>query len=236
MKKKITDLFLKYWKLIPIILVIVIIIALIPKLSTITVDDIINYTPSSLPLAALTILGIYCVKSIVMFIPLVALYISAGLIFPTGWALLLTYFCLTCELSLGYVLGRKLGKDKIDAVVRNNKKLAGFFSVHKKNTNTTCFLARFLPFPSDPVNMFFGASGMPYISFLFFSLLGLSPYMIPYVIAGRSITTPLSKEFLIPFGISISISVIVFIVFQITNKKKAVPTETQEEQSSETAE
>jgi len=43
--------------------------------------------------------------------------------------------------------------------------------------------------------------------------------MIPWVIAGNAITNPLSPEFLIPFGISIVITAVVFAAFRRIQKR-----------------
>ena len=67
--------------------------------------------------------------------------------------------------------------------------------------------------------MFFGASGMNFGSYLAFSLLGLSPGMIPWVITGGTIQNPMSKEFLVPFGINIAIMAVVFAVFRGIKKR-----------------
>ncbi len=220
MKKSRIEFFYKYRFLILIILFVIIIIALFPKFSKITVSDIIKYTPESLPLAALALLGIYCIKSVVMVIPMIILYVSAGILFPIGWAIGISYICIICELTIGYVIGMLTGKEKIEKLINKQEKIKNFFSTKKLNSYTTCFISRLLPLPCDMLNMLYGASGIPYSSYLIFSLLGLSPVMIPYVIAGRAITTPLSPEFLIPFGISLTLTFIMFIIFQKIVKRK----------------
>jgi uncharacterized membrane protein YdjX (TVP38/TMEM64 family) len=83
-----------------------------------------------------------------------------------------------------------------------------------------CFIARLLPFPKDLFSMFFGAAGMPYGKYLAISLMGVSPVMISSVIAGAYITSPLSREFLVPFGASLAIIFILIIAYRVLIMKK----------------
>jgi len=185
-------------------------------------DSIANYDLASLPLVILTLFAIYSLKSIIMVIPGMMLYVIAGIVFPPGWAILITYLCLSLELTIGYMNGKKLGEGKVNERLTKNKRVAKFLENRKGNLPSLCFLSRVLPIPVDLLSLFFGAVKMPFGVYLFISLLGLSPTMIPYVIAGSSISNPLSAEFLIPFGISFSITIIVFIISnQIIKKKKS---------------
>lgn len=208
--------FLKY---IPFIPIIVLIIALLPKFSGLEVADILQYSPESPLLASLFLLGLYCLKSFVVVIPIVILYISAGIMFPIGWAILLTCFCLFCEMTIGYFIGKQLGTEKVTELMRKNERAEKFLSRQKNIGPSVCFLARFLPLPFDIVNMYFGASSIKYSQFVVFTFLGIAPGMIPYVFMGDSMSTPLSKEFLIPFMISIAVSICTFILLQKWKQK-----------------
>ena len=171
----------------------------IPAFSSITVEDILSYTPESPILAALVLLGVYCVKSVVMVLPIVALYLAAGMLFPTGTAVVITLLGIFMEATLGYLLGRKIGYQRVGKLIAKNKPVERFFSFQRKNSAAVCFVGRILPIPFDLGNLFFGASGQYILS----TLLGMTPLMLPYVFAGKAISNPLSLEFLIPFGISL---------------------------------
>ena len=201
------------------ILLVVLILAALPHLRGLTVSSILSYTPASPFLAALVLIGIYCIKSVFMVIPIIVLYISAGILFPPVWAVLITYLCLFCELAIGYWIGKRMGSDKVNEIMERNPRAGKFLSFQQKNDSTACFMARVTPLPFDLVSMFFGASGMGVGRYLVFSMLGLSPGMIPWVIAGNAITNPLSPEFLIPFGISIVITAVVFAAFRRIQKR-----------------
>ena len=73
---------IKYSSLICFFVLILAFILCGPRLTGLSLQELLNYTPESPVLAALVFLGLYCIKAFVMFIPLTVLYIAAGVIFP----------------------------------------------------------------------------------------------------------------------------------------------------------
>ncbi|MDL2327990.1 VTT domain-containing protein [Ruminococcaceae bacterium OttesenSCG-928-A11] len=217
---------MKYIKIGFVAAVVIAIILLAPRLRGLDAQAILSYTPASLPLAALVMIGIYAAKSVLMIIPTYGLYLAGGMLFPTGWAIVVAYAGLAVELSLGFWAGRWLGRDKIVALMEKNAKAKRFITFLDGNSQMVCFATRVLPmpYPVDLGSMFFGASGMGFWRHLVFSLLGFSAVMIPITIAGSHLSNPLSAEFLVPFGISITIAVglfVVYLLWQRRQKKKA---------------
>jgi len=200
-----------------VFLIMILILLITPRL---TLENIMNHEPVSLPLTMLAFFIIYAIKPIIMIIPVNMLYITAGLIFPAGWSILITYLCLAAALSVGYINGKKLGQNKVNEVLDKNKKAAVFLDNQKNNLLSMCFIVRLLPFPKDLFSMFFGAVGMPFYKYLVISLIGISPVMISTVLAGAYISTPLSPEFLVPFGASLAIILVLFIIYRVLNKRK----------------
>jgi len=183
----------------------------------------IAYEPNLIPMIALTsvaFLAVYAIKAVVMIIPAPALYIAAGVAFPIGWALIITYLGLIISLSVGYFNGKKLGEKRATELISKNRKVADFLESKLDRLSYLCFISRILPFPKDLFSMLYGAIGMPFYKYIAISLMGMSPIMIPNVLVGHSIGTPISPEFLIPFGISLAVALVVFILYkgQTANK------------------
>lgn len=195
------------------------------NLSGFGVQDILDYSPGNPFLAALFLVLVYCIHTVVMVIPLVLFYVAAGVLFPVKYALLVTCLGLFSELTIGYVIGYHRGASRIDHLLKDYDRARRVFGAIKKNQVISCFTARLLPLPFDLANLFFGSARMPYGSYIFFSMLGLLPGMIPFVISGKNISNPLSKEFLIPFGIGLGIALITLIIYKkiSSNKKAAEP-------------
>lgn len=212
-------------KILFVIIVAVVVVGLIiltaPNLSNFTVSGVLAFMPSSPVLTALILIAIFCAKSVVVFIPVYVLYVSAGLMFPTPVAMLVVYIGLALEYSLGYFYGHKLGGGRMRAKLCKVEKVNSFFNLVDRYNNSTILLARLLPMPIpvDVVSMFFGSGKKPFLPFLGLSLAGGSAMMIPLVIAGKSIDNPLSAEFIIPLCIGIGIAFLFCLVERQLNRK-----------------
>ncbi len=211
---------LKYFRLIFILslLVIVIIYALhIPKL---TLKDLLDFTPESPVLAALALLGIYCLKVIIMFIPLVMLYVVAGIIFPPGWAIVITYFCLTVEMTLGFFIGRRLGSKRVLTIINKSDRAKKIMEFGCNNSLLSCLIIRLIPGPPvDLTNMFIGTTDVKYPQFIVGTLLGLTPNMIPLVLMGEAAANPLSPQFLISFAVIMAVTVSLAVGYHLWHEK-----------------
>ena len=210
-------------KLLCIIVFMCIVLFTLPRLGTLSLEYIVNFAPTSIALAALVFIALYALKAVVIIVPLVMLYIAAGIVFPPGWALLVTYLGLTASLSVGYAVGKILGEQRVRKTIARHKKLEKFLFGWNDNLSSLCFISRLLPFPFDFISMFFGALGMPFLKYLFVSLLGKSPFMIPCVLAGAFVSQPLSIEFLVPFGLSLMVVLGVFVLYKIRYAKREQP-------------
>lgn len=217
------------WMLIGAAIVLAVVISII-FFGNISAEDIISHSPSSIVLTILVFVALYAIKSVVMFIPLPVLFISAGVLFPKGWAIVISYFCLTMELTIDWWIGKKMGRTKVVDLVRSKPKMASLVELYKERTVFTCFLSRLIPIQSEPFSVFFGAAQMPYPTYLGISLLGLSAKMIPFILAGSAISDPLSKEFLLPLAVCVAISITVLIIVNKIGKRRkriaTAPTDT----------
>lgn len=167
--------------------VIMFLLMIVPRISSFTAGNIESGAALPLPVAIIAFFIIYAIKAVVVVIPVNVLYISAGMIFPPGLGILITYIGLAIALCVGYLTGKELGESKVKETLVKNKRAASFLN-SQKNLASMCFLVRILPLPKDLFSMFFGAAGMPFGKFLLVSLIGLSPVMISSVIAGAYIS------------------------------------------------
>ncbi len=187
-----------------------------------SVEDVLRILPSSVPIAILALICIYCLKNLLMFIPVVALYLAAGIMFTPGVAIGVTYLCLFCEFSLGYLVGWVLGRGKVRALVEKRPKSSAVLHIVDEHQTTACFLTRIipLPVPLDLMSMFYGSVGVPYLKYIVSSLLGVSAFMLPCVLAGDAVLNPLSAEFILPFSIAVASSVGAFLIYTFAQRRK----------------
>jgi len=210
----------KYFKQILVSLFLFVLILVLPLILNIEASDILRYTPKSPVLAALILLALFCARPALMFIPMVALYVSVGIIFPAGAALALTCLGLLCEMAIGYYIGKRLGGDKITALINKNRRVKEFMSDKNNSGPAGCFILRITLLHFDLVSMFFGASGVRFSQFAILSLMGSAPSMIPFVLLGDSITTPFSARFLVPFAACAAVSICAYALYARLRRRK----------------
>lgn len=200
---------IKHFNLILVISIILLIIICAPRASKLSLQDLLDFTPESLPLAGLVLIGLYCLKAFVMFIPLTALYIGAGMVFPLGWAIGLTYFSLAVEGTIGFFLGRRLGSERVRALINKSERGKRIMELGAANGILSCFIIRMIPGPPiELTHMFIGTTDIKYPHFIIGTLLGYTPGMIPLVVMGEAAVDPFSKKFLIALALSIVVTVI----------------------------
>jgi len=183
---------------------IIVILFCAPYFADLSVQNLLDFTPESPVLAALVFLGLYCLKAFVMFIPLTVLYLGAGVLFPVGWAFILTYFCLVVESSIGFFLGRRLGSKRVQALINHSERGRKLLEFGNNNSIFSCFIIRMIPGPPIEVtNMFVGTTGIKFLPFIVGTLLGYTPGMIPFILLGGAVSEPLSLKYLLPCALSI---------------------------------
>ena len=192
------------WLWIPVVLIIAALV--IWRLDYFSVENIVALMPESLFLSVLIFIGIYVLKTLTMVIPISILYIAAGVVFSVPVALAVTYFCVSVAMTVGYTIGKKVGAERVNAWLGKHKKAANFIETRQDSLSNFCLMSRLLKMQFDVVNMISGALHVPYIKFLAASLLGVSPVVIPYVIAASHIDDPFSADFLAPLVLSIVFS------------------------------
>ena len=177
-------------------------------------ENVQVYFQSATWMTIVGILALYAVKSITMTIPNSVLYITAGALFPTWIAVLISYAGLTISLSIGYFTGKKLGETNVYNLLAKQKRLKTFLNRDKEDLLLLCFVARLLALPFGLASFFFGSLKLPLFKYVFVSLLGVTPTMLPIVFSGAAIANPLSFAFLIPFGISFVITLVIVVVYK----------------------
>ena len=179
----------------PTLALVIIVAASLPLISRLTPEEIVRLTPESSMLAASVLLLLYVFKTVTIFMPQVILYMAAGLLFAPLWAVLITLTGMFVEFSLGYYMGRVLGREKVLQRLQKSRRGQMVLGACEDNSIASAFLPRFIPTPTDLGSMFFGAIGMNFGYYLQGSFLGLLPRAIPYVLLGDSLTDPGSAEF-----------------------------------------
>jgi uncharacterized membrane protein YdjX (TVP38/TMEM64 family) len=208
----------KHFKIIALVFIGLLIAALILVFRNVDVMDVLRYSPDVPWLAALVLLGLFCLKSAIMAIPLKVLFISAGIMFPIGWALAVILAGLLLEMTIGYFIGKRLKAERVTALASRYKRLSKFLPSNAKMTPPVCFAVRFLPLPFDLVCMVQGAYGVKFPQYVLITYFGTLLAMIPYIFIGMYITTPFSKEFLIPLAVIVLVTTCPFVIHKVRSR------------------
>ncbi len=202
--QKIFSIFLK---LLPFLIIGVFIICNWDWLSTLTFEDVVNYTPENLFLAALALIGLYALKSLTVVFPLVALYLASGVLFPFWPALLVNLVGLCICATIPYCIGRFSGSGLIDWLDQKFPKIDKLNHLQTDNTLFSAYLLRVVSIlPGDVVSMYFGASRSRYFPYLVGSILGLSPIMVIQTLMGENLDDPLSLKFFLLLAAMVIVS------------------------------
>lgn len=173
--------------------------------------------------AALTVLGVYLLKSAVMIIPASMIYISVGMAFDTAAALTINLLGILIEVTATYFLGKFLGKSTVEKIISDSKAGQRLLSVKDGNKNRALLAIRFLPvFPIDFSSLFLGAFDYRFLPYLLISMLGISPRVIVFTIVGDKIYDLIPMKYVLAaIVIIVPIAVVAAIIKTRMSKKKS---------------
>lgn len=193
---------------------------LAPRIRSITVEQLLAYTPKEPLLAVIAILFAYAVKSLLVFFPLLVLYVAVGTLFPGLWGLAVNLLGLSVCLLVPYSLGRWLGGPWLQRFGERNPKLHGALAIKEGDSLFFSFLLRAVNLlPGDIVSFLLGAQGVSLHHFLLGSLLGLAPVMIPATLLGQSLQKGSGGSF-IRIAVSLTILIGISLVLQWWGRRK----------------
>lgn len=211
----------KIIKVITVILYAVLICMAIYQARNMTLDDLLSYTPSNKLLAALFLFGLYALKSISVFFPIIILQMAAGFLFPAPIALAVNLTGTAIGFALPYYLGMFTGAEAAERKIEQNENIKRIIDKQRRHEFFLTFFLRVIScLPSDLVSMYLGLLKFKFPHYMISSMLGALPGIIPATFMGRSITDPLSPEFIGALSITIVCSVASMLAYYIYYRKQ----------------
>lgn len=185
-----------------------------------TLEGILTYTPRQPVLAALLLLLLFAIKSLSIFLYSGLLYAASGILFPLPAAILVNLAGTAIMVSIPYWLGKKLGRQGVQYILRRWPKSAMLHELRSGSDFFFVLIVRLLGvLPADVVSAYMGAVGVKYTAYLPACLLGFLTTCILFPIMGMSISDPRSPQFLIAAGIELAAMLTSCIVFHFYRKK-----------------
>ncbi len=190
-------------------------------LSNLDIRELIN-SAGSVSAAALLVLGVYLLKSVVFVVPASLIYIAVGMAFDTRLAIVLNCVGIMLEITATYIMGKILGKDAVTKRLSKVKAGEKLLNMQSKSKNLMVFTIRITGLPIDFSSLFMGAFDFKYLPYFLFSLLGILPRVILLTVIGDRFYNLIPMKYIITAVIIIiPLAAAYVIVKKIIDKKKA---------------
>ncbi len=162
----------------------------------ITAEQILSWRPENLFLAAVILLCLFTVKSVLVFVPIMLPELLAGHIYDRETAILVNLLGLVIVMSVPYLIGKTLGSAKMEKLMEKYPKVKALLKVQDENEMAFCFMLRAccVP-PADIVTMYIGASGVTFSTNVIGGVLGAFPGMVLTTFLGANVRNPESPTF-----------------------------------------
>lgn len=202
-------------KVFPLVLAVILAALIGVGARRLTVEDILHFAPENLLLAAGVLIGIYAIKSLSVFFPLLLLYCSAGALFPPLMAVAVNLTGLFIAVNIPYWLGKLAGREWMQKFIRRYKKAAQAEKICSGNAWFSSFILRVVNLlPGDIVSLFLGAMDTAYLPYVTGSLAGMAPTMLAATLMGMNIADPLCWEFMLSAGFNLLIAAVSVTVYR----------------------
>ena len=170
----------------------------------ITVDGIVNLTPSNSFLAALVLLALFAVKSVTIVVYGALLYAASGILFPLPAALAVNLLGTIIMITIPYLIG----SEAIRRIEEKHPKASLLRDFRAQNDWMFALLVRVLgPLPGDLIGAYMGAAGVRYPHYVLGSLLAMLPSMLTFSVMGGSVGDAGSPRFIVSAVLQAALSV-----------------------------
>lgn len=219
-RKSTLDKALKWIRWIPLLVIAAVVVTGVIYRREITVDRILNYTPSNYFLAAMVLVVFYALKSLSIMFPIFALYMSAGILFTPFWAIIVNLIGLSVCLSLPFFVGRWYGTELADRLVKKYPKAQQLDRFKEKNMFFLVYIVKMVGvIPCDISSMLFGAMRIPYRTYLPSAVVGMTPCMLAVTFLGITVTNTRSPGFIISCAALVLTAMLSVVVYRIYLKR-----------------
>ena len=221
-ERKSTQLLKRVLQIAPLVMVGVCVLIYFLFFRGVTVEDILEFTPENLWLAAAVMIGLFALKSLSMFFPMLILIAAGGSIFPSFLpAVLVNSAGVAVMLSIPYAIGRFAEKDFVMGIISKNRNADKLREIKSENELFIAYFLRVINIlPCDLVSMFLGATGFGYGKYIIGSFAGVLPGMIATTIIGANMNDPTSLVFWIAVGAEVVFAAASTLAYYFYKKKK----------------
>jgi len=197
LRKSVTVVLKHVMQIAPIVMVAICVLIYIRFFRGVTIEHILEFTPENLWLAALVMLGLFAMKSLSIFFPMLILIAASGSIFPTFLsAVLVNCAGVAVMLLIPYAIGRFAEREFVEGLINKHKNADKLREFKSENELFIAFFLRVINvLPCDLVSMFLGSTSFAPGKYMLGSFLGILPGLITTTLMGSSVDNPKSPKF-----------------------------------------
>ena len=171
---------------------------------SVTVEDILSYTPSQPLLAALFLWLAFALKSLSLVFPVMLLFAVSGQLFPLPAALAVNTVGIAVTLTVPYLLGRASELSFSEKLLQKYPKLCEIRRVRETSPFFLSFIIRAIGvLACDVVSLYFGSIRLPYPAYIAGGVLGFMPDLICATILGQQAKNWNSPGFWITLAVNV---------------------------------
>ncbi len=190
---------------------------------SITIEDILDYTPSQPLRAALFLWLAFALKSLSMVFPVMLLFAVSGQLFPLPIALAVNTVGIAVTLTVPYLLGRASELSFTDRLLEKYPKLHELRRVRETSSFFLSFISRAVGILAcDVVSLYFGSTRLDYPAYIAGAVLGFMPDLICATILGQQVERWDSPGFWITLAVNILACVSSVFLYRWYRRKKGI--------------
>ena len=190
---------------------------------SITVEDVLSYTPAQPLRAALFLWLAFALKSLSMVFPVYLLFAVSGQLFPLPVAFAVNIVGVAVTMTLPYLLGRASELSFTDRLLEKYPKLREVRRMRESSGFFLSFLSRAIGFlPCDALSLYFGSTRLRYSVYITGALLGFLPDLICATLLGQQIERWDSPAFWITVGVNVIACLSGVLLYRWYRRKKGI--------------
>lgn len=220
-EKKASSVIKRVVQIAPLVMIGVCVLLYFRFFRGVTIEDILEFTPENLWLAALVMIGLFALKSLSMFFPMLILIAASGSIFPSYLsALAVNSVGVAVMLLIPYAIGRFAEREFVEGLISKNKNADKLREIKSENELFIAYFLRVINIlPCDLVSMFLGSTGFGLVKYLAGSFAGVLPGMIATTIIGANMNDPTSPAFWIAVAAEVVFAAASTLAYYLYKKK-----------------
>lgn len=222
LRERITKIAKAAFAVAPFIMIAICAVLYFTTFRSITAEQLLQYTPKNIWLAAIVMIAMFSLKSLTFFFPMIAIMTACGMTAPNIWAALaINTIGIFCMMNIPYLIGKFAQREYVEKLIMKHRKMHEIISLNMSNGVFFAFFLRIINcLPYDVVSMFLGSVNMKWRDYIIGSMLGTLPGMICCTFMGNYLDDPLSAKFILSVAINVGISVVCGISYLIYARKR----------------